>query len=351
VSGFGGWGAGRTNHNKYLLGDSDGDYSQTEFGVVLTTPVAERVAISALMSWRNHEEDQRSELTYAFATIRLTQSLDLRIGKVMFPGPLYSEVYDIGTVRPFLTLPQTMYGGSGNSMQNYVGAGLNGNLFAGGWGFGVAAYGGGGMYRYSSTRVALMTGMTATETEIPVEGMVGGSFRVRPPISGLTLGVAGATAMTIPCGDAIPAEFCPGKTRDVVVGGNVEYLTNRVWFRSEYARLRGGDQLRNNAYCVELGYFVTRHWQVAGQVAGLKDRFVGEMFEGIELPSDIDRHREKVLGINYWVAPNVVLKTSFHDVHGLRFARPEGRVTPTTLLGGPLQPRTRLIQSGIQFTF
>lgn len=351
VSGFGGWGAGRTNHNRYLFGDSDGDYSHTDFGVLLSTPVADRVAISALISWRDREQEQTAELTYAFATIRLTQSLDLRIGKVRFPGPLYSEVYDIGTVRPFLTLPQTIYGGSGNSMQNYVGAGLNGNVFAGGWDFGVAAYGGGGQYHYSSNRVALYTGSSGSEADVPVEGMVGGAFHVRPPIAGLTVGVAGATLTTFPCGTAIPNEICPGGLRATVVGGNVEYVTNKVWVRSEFAKLRGGDQLKNRAYYIELAYFLTRNWQVAGQVSALTDRFIGSAAGPIPLPSDLDRHREKVVGLNYWLAPNVVLKTSVHAINGLRFARPEGSVTPVTLMSSGLEPKTRLVQSGLQFTF
>jgi hypothetical protein len=345
VGGFGSVTYGRTDENRYGSGAPVGDYTNVNFAVVLSSAVSDRLSVSALVAWNQTGSTQFTKFEYGFATWRLSSSVDLRVGKVKHPGALYSEVFDVGVVRPFLSLPQSVYSESGLAFDNYDGIGLTGRTFTGSWGIGFAAYGGGGSYAYSSPRLtlsSLQSGEGPAGTVIPVRDLVGARITLQPPVHGLTIGVSGARA-TAETGTGIV-----GDLHVTTLGAQAEYVTDRLWLRSEIAELASEPTLRVVGYYAEAAWFLTPAWQVAVQGGRLKDTFD----DNTGVPPDLDRHVERALGLNYWLSPQLVLKLSHHWVTGNRLAHPGSSADLAQAVAtGALMPRTRLLQVGGQFSF
>lgn len=350
LAGYGEVSYGQTNRNTFLNGTPDGNYVNSRLGLLLSAPLSDRVSISALGRMVQDTNGTHGDLSYAFATLRLTRSLDLRFGKVKHPGSLYGEVLDVGTLRPFLNLPQAIYGGTGNSLENYTGVGLNGTIFFGQWASGISAYAGGGAYEYESMRLRYIPGITGDHWRLPVRKLTGGRVSIRPPVSGLSFGVSGHRARVNLCTAGMPANACTGEVWEHQWGAQAEYLTDRLWLRSEYAWLKAGELATNKGYYVEGAYFLTRQLQAATQFNAMKDDVPETQFS-VPMPKDIDRHRELAYGLNYWLAAGVVLKTSIHEVTGNRFAVPNQQALLQGLVTGQLPRHTRLLQAGLQFSF
>jgi hypothetical protein len=387
---FGGLGSvagGVTNRGVYQAGTPDGSYQNSQFGLRTTVPFGDRLAVSALVNWREDGQGlgaPRTDITYLFATYRLSPAWDLRLGKVKFPNNLYSEVFDIGTLRPFLSLPQGIYGGTGNAFTSYTGIGVNGTAYLGDWQLGVAANLSGGTFRYSSPRGALIPSVPTGDIDVNITRSIGGRVFVRPPVPGLLIGISGATPSFFTCpgdGTVLP---CPIGVTGRQGSVQFEYMTSRLWLRSEYALLRAPGFIRTRAGYAQAAWFLTKKWQVATQYDMLRETFEidvplspagavppGAMSPiapppgatlpptqmlppniGQLLPNTLDRHRDVALGLNYWFSPDVVAKLSVHDVDGWRFSRPG----TSALIGGVMTrqfppTRSRLLQAGIQFNF
>jgi hypothetical protein len=383
---FGGLGSvtyGVTDRGSQLSGQPDGNFRNSQFGLRTVVPFGDRLAISGLVNWREEGRDRstpRTDITYLFATVRLSRAWDLRIGKVKYPNNLYSEVYDIGTLRPFLSLPQGIYGGTGNSFTSYTGVGINGTAYAGDWQLGIAGHVSGGAFQYSSSRVGLIPGAQNERLDLDIRRQVGGRVFVRPPVPGLLIGVSGSSHFFTTCpgnGVLIP---CPLSASGSQGSAQLEYLGERLWIRSEVASLGAPGFLTSSAGYAQAAFFVTKKWQVAVQHDYLRERFkvtlpqlagqnpgaqppMGQLPPSGQLganpaqllmllPDDLDRHRDTAFGLNYWFAPDLVAKLSVHRTTGWRFADPGASTLIQGLMTRRLPPVTsNLLQAGIQFNF
>ncbi|MCU0626445.1 MAG: OprO/OprP family phosphate-selective porin [Gemmatimonadaceae bacterium] len=372
---FGGLGSvsgGVTNRGTYLAGTPDGSYQNSQFGLRASMPFGDKLAISGLVNWREEGQQRgqpRSDITYLFATYRLSRAWDLRLGKVKHPSNLYSEVFDIGTLRPFLTLPQGIYGGTGNAFTSYTGVGVNGTAYVGDWQFGVASYLGGGNFRYNSTRIDLVPG-SGGDVDVNVRTSGGARVFVRPPVRGLLIGLSGLRGTIAYCVGSIAGPQCGSGINGSQGSVQLEYMTDKLWLRSEWAALRGPGFINTRGGYGQLAYFVTRKLQLATQYDYLRETFDGgivafdpstflppgtQLPPGVQLPpipNAIDKHSDIALGVNWWFSPDVVAKLSVHSVDGWRFARPGS----SAILGGLLTNRfpaekSTLLQAGIQFSF
>lgn len=380
---FGGLGSvsgGLTNRATYLGGTPEGAFQNSQFGLRVSVPFDDRLTVSSLINWREEGREggtPRTDITYLFATYRLSRAWDLRLGKVKNPTNLYSEVYDIGTLRPFLTLPQGIYGGTGNAFTSYTGVGVNGTAYVGRWQLAMAGYLSGGNFRYNSTRIALLPG-TNGELDVNLHRAVGGRLLVRPPVAGLSVGVSGSLARIGfgTCGVPALQTLCEPGFSGGQGSAQLEYLTDRLWLRSEITlRDVPGFVLSRGGYA-QAAWFLTRKWQVAAQYDVLTETLGQKTLDlgasaplpegftlppglqlppgglGSLLPDAMDRHRDLAFGVNYWLAPEVALKLSVHDVDGWRFARPEtAQLLQGALTGQFPSKRSRLLQAGIQFNF
>jgi hypothetical protein len=262
LHGYGTWGYGRTpNDNAYLYGRKGGDYSNVDFALNLTVRLGDRLRIHAQNSWTTggDEVGTSADLDYAFAEWVVSDKLQFRLGAVKQPFGIYTEIFDVGTVRPFLALPQSIYGGTGFAGEAYKGVGLTGAFYSKrGWGLAYDAYVGGMNIEESAAPVDyLLEGASAVQgLEIETtRDAIGGRLILRTPIDGLSFGTSAYTGV-------LATDEAPRRT---VVAGHAELVNDKWSLRGEFAHESsmelGGVPMRVNGGYVEAGYRFTSHVQ------------------------------------------------------------------------------------------
>lgn len=341
VGGFGSVSYGNSSGYQYLSGTDKGEFNNAQYSILLTSAVSDRLTTAALIDLSLRGDTHDVDFSYAFASWRLSPSFEVRLGRVKHPGMLYSEVFNVGTVRPFLNLPPAIYGETGHAFENYTGAGLHGTLYPGAWQVAVSLYGGGGLYRYQSPTVDASLAPDAEAGRVPVRNMVGGRVTVRPPVHGLAVGGSAAR------GDATPS-YSDDQTF-TSTAAHVEYLTSRVWVRAETAVLSADAvfRFRSEASYLEVAAFVTDRIQPAVLVDRVRDVVEGTS----QLPSRLQQHDGVAFGLNFWISPNFVVKTSAHTAHGNRLTWPRRGALMPAIMSGSVVNRTRLFQLGAQYSF
>ena len=350
VRGFSGWAYGRTNDNTYLGGDPRGNYQRGSLAINLAAHPAPNLSIISQAFFKQTEEGTESELDYAFAEWRASDALRVRMGKIKQPFGIYTEVFDVGTLRPFLSLPQSVYGPLGFVAEGFEGVGVRGERPLGTrWNLSYDAYAGGIRVADEKHTLRYLTGepieLAAEEGEETLTELLGSRLVVLTPVQGLKLGASAYTGREAM--DSEHAEATAESVRHTVVGAHAEFLSNRVWVRSEYVHHTEGSTTTGGSY-LETAYFLTRRWQASARVdkgaAHLGDRDVSAA------PSLL-KHRDVAVGANLWVTPEFVLKASIHSVEGNRLAGPRASELAATVAAGGLSRRTRLLQVGTQFSF
>ena len=126
LQGFGGWAFGDTNNdNRYgYVASGEGDWNNYYFALNLAAQPMEKLSIRSQAFWGEDQRGQRIKLDYVFAEWAHAPALKLRVGKAPVPFGIYTEVYDVGTVRPFYLLPQFYEGPLGLIPKAYEGVGL-----------------------------------------------------------------------------------------------------------------------------------------------------------------------------------------------------------------------------------
>jgi hypothetical protein len=354
VHGYGGWGYGRTtdnlNSNMFLVGHSRGDYSHVELALNLASQVNERVTITVQPFWHSghHANQTSSGIDFAFGEYKFSDLARLRVGAVKQPFGIYTELFDVGTVRPFAGLPQGVYGPSGAVGKAYSGMGLTGSSYMeSGWGLTYDIYGGGLEVLENDVPLQVLregadtTGKTLNfATTRALRDVVGGRLTVHAPVEGLSVGGSAYTA-TRPVGTT--------EVRRTVYGTHLEYVADRVSLRTEWMREDEPDrQTQVDGSYIEGAYFLSAGWQVAGLYSTSKTSLDG--IDVSRAPSLLD-HEEWGLGLNYWFAPNFVVKASYHAVEGNRFASPDPTRLRAVVATNGLFETTNVVLVGGQFSF
>ena len=358
VHGYGGWSFGRTTKNDdtnwYLFGHQRGDYSHVEYALNVAIPVTDRLTIDAQPFWHagHHANQTSSGIDYVFAEWKFSDFARLRAGSVKHPFGIYTEVFDVGTVRPFAALPQGVYGAGGMIGKAYSGIGLTGTAFGnGGWGFGYDLYGGG--LETFEMDVPLQVAREGADTSRALNvnqtralrDVVGGRFVLFTPIDGLSFGVSGYTGtrpLTV-------------EQRRNTVGAQGEFLNDRWSARGEWVQSTDAKLQEATGAYGELAVRLTSNWQVAGLYSTQKTSLFGP--NQATLDANVARaprlleHEETGAGINYWFTPNFVLKTSVHWVAGNRYAYPDPTRLRSIVANGRLADRTTTVLVGSQLSF
>lgn len=358
VHGYGGWSFGRTtandNANWYLFGHQRGDYSHVEYALNVAIPVTDRLTIDAQPFWHagHHANQTSSGIDYVFAEWKFSDFARLRAGSVKHPFGIYTEVFDVGTVRPFAALPQGVYGASGMIGKAYSGLGLTGTMFSrAGWGFGYDLYGGG--LETFEMDVPLQIAREGVDTSRALNvtttrafrDVVGGRLVLYTPLDGLTFGVSGYTGtrpLTI-------------EQRRNTVGAHAEFL-NDVWsLRTEFAQATDSKLQASTGGYGELALRVTQNWQLAGLYSTQRTSLYGAnqatVDANVARAPKLLEHEEMGGGLNYWFTPNFVLKTSVHWVDGNRFAYPDPVRLRSIVATGRLRDKTTTVLVGSQLSF
>ena len=358
LHGYGGWGFGRTtandNLNFFNYAHQRGDYSHSEFALNIAVPVNERLTVVAQPFWHqgHHANQTASGLDFGFGEWRYSDLARFRAGLVKQPFGVYTEIFDVGTLRPFANLPSSIYGPSGTVGKAYSGIGFTGEYYtAAGWGLQYDAYAGGlevtewdaGLQVLAegadTVGRTLNLGLTKTYRDV-----VGGRLNFQTPVTGLTVGVSGYTGTRPGTGVEI---------RRSAGAAHLEFLTDRVSLRSEIARNKETTGLvrESTGGYAEAAYRITSHWQVAALYDNSDSELPNVSAANIARADNLLRHEEQAVGLNYWFTQNFVLKTSFHSVEGNRFAAPDQARIRSAVARNTLAERTRVVFFGAQLSF
>ncbi|MDD5222979.1 MAG: hypothetical protein PHE84_03240 [bacterium] len=347
--GFGGWAYGWTNGNKYLIGDEDGSYTNSYFALNLSASPYEKLTANVQTIWQTSDEGVATDLDYGFAEWAFTEWLKLRIGKVKSPFGIYTETWDVGTLRPFYTLPPGFYGTPGAiATKAYYGLGLTGTRDLGSsWGLQYDLYG--GKMDFPEMTTVDPTTMTNRQIIMNLKNAAGARITVQTPLDGLSAGVSSVA------GDETASSVGNQNLLNmsgwhILLCGSLEYLRDPVLFRAEYGRMRmiNGEDINYDTFYVEGAYKFLDHIQAAV-------RYDVKLIDyKIQMPiSNIpDENKDLGFGLNYWFNPNLVIKASYHYVKGNVMAVPSDMAEYlTAMLTGKFKDSTHLFVFGTQFSF
>jgi len=347
IHGFGGWAAGYTdNANNYAaIASEDGRLDNYDFGLNLTAEPKDDLEIHTQLRWQSDIRGQSVELDYVFAQYSFSSRAAVRVGKVKSPLGLYTEILDIGTLRPFYLVPQARYDGIPPS---YVGAGAAARVPVGSWELEIDAFV--GQQDYEPVYAELPVGVSP-ETSAPIlatveilargRDMLGGRANLHTPVSGLMVGLSGTTSRLFT--SVAERQFTEVEDkRLVLLAAHVEYARESLTIRSEY--YRGSGRSEFDAFYAELGYRIARRFEVAATYDWV-DRTSSEA-----LPiKQLTEHSSVGLGLDYWPDRRVAFKLAYYRVSGNALARPLAALEPA--MTGTLEDTTNVVIVGTQFSF
>jgi hypothetical protein len=342
LHGFGGWTYARTDHNFYLNGTPEGNYRRTEFSLNIDGRVNDQLKIVAQGEWEQDETGEATHLIYAFAEWKVSDNLKLRGGQVKLPFGIYTEVIDVGTLRPFAHVPQGIYGPIGFAGEDYKGVGLTGSKQGrGGWRYNYDAYFGGMDVEEFHPPEGFLKGTgvgSGTIAREATRNVLGGRLVAQAPVEGLSFGGSAYTGTLNE----------PGSPRRWVLGVQGEYVSDAWSIRSELAREKATHDLTATGGYIEVARQFTPHWQGAVQLNRVTTSIFG-------LAHPIERsflhHNEAALGLNYWFSRELVVKLAVHHINGNRFAGPAPSDYATQVSTGTLKHSMNLVHFGLNFTF
>jgi hypothetical protein len=338
LHGLGGWAYGNTDGNEYLGGSEEGHYENANVALNVSAQPEERLSVVTQVEWHLEETETEVEIDFVFAEWRFSDAARLRAGKVKQPFGISTEVFDVGTLRPFYALPQAVYGPLGFVSEGYLGVGLTGErTLKGGWGLSYDAYFGGQVVEEYEAPEAVLFGESLSGEGFQTEttrDMFGGRLTIEAP-GGLRVGASGYSGKGHDAG------------RRNGWGLQAEYVEGSWSLRAEIARETTSEHAKRAAY-VEAARRFGPHWQAAAQWGRLRSSL-----EEIATPflPRLLKHDEFALGLNYWFTPGFVFKASFHHVEGNRLAAVEADELLDAIDDGELRPKTKLFLVGAQFTF
>jgi hypothetical protein len=344
LNGYGSWYYGKSgNNNLFLDATEDGSYRPANVHLSIAAEVTDRLRVVTQVGWVDSEAGSEQDFDYIFAEWKLNSRTRARVGKVKMPFGIYSEFPDVGTLRPFLALPQAAYGPIGFLGQSYKGVGLTGS-FGGRWKAQWDLYGGGTELKEDIAPEAFLLGAPvssadAIETEV-TRDVLGGRFVVETPIAGLSAGVSGLTG----------SEKLEGtdRRRDVF-GLQAEYSNDALTVRGEHMHEHVERDLEATGSYIEVSYRLTSRWQLAAEVGRLRSEFHG--VHPVGQAADLAKHDEMEVGLSYWVEPNLVLKLNYARIKGNAYAHPDAADLPAVMAAGALRQRTNVLLAGAQFSF
>jgi hypothetical protein len=348
VHGFGGWAYGKTDGLAMSIGTKEGAYDNAQFALNVSAKPYDKLS---LVAQTRLTSAGGADLDYAFAEWSFSDAVKFRAGRVKHPFGIYGEVFDLGTVRPFDLLPQSLYGPNGFTARAYNGAGITGNVRLPHH-FAVQYDVYGGQIQGDFETPGLLAGVPELFTQpnikfdFHVDNTVGGRFSVATPIDGLSIGASGYR------GKAYTGLSNISTATREVTAEHIDYSGSRLTVRAENGRLVNGTDFSVNSRYAEVAYKLTSHWQIAGRTEKLN---VDPNINLSELPSiygQLLRNSENALGISYWFRPDFVIRASYHAVEGNRFAFPETSAdVVTALTTDHLAKKTNMIVFGAQFSF
>jgi hypothetical protein len=331
----------------------DGEIENYSLALSLAAEPVRKLALRTQGFVGHNLRGQTLSLDYAFGEYAFSPGFKLRGGKVLTPFGLYSEIYDVGTLRPFYYLPQFYQGRLGLVPKGYLGAGLTGVRSLGSdWELGYDVFG--GQMRFAEFTTSQLAGIdTATrlpiidefEAELVGSEMIGGRLLLASPIHGLDVGGSvfyiGKLEQQTSQGRK-PYVTGPDAT---FVNGRLQYQRGGFTARSEYFKVYT-DKADVTSYYVEVSQKLFKHFQIAAQY---ENSDIALLPGDNTLPPPLQVHESYGLALNFWITPNLVVKLNGYHVEGNMLNRPMGAIV--SFLKGTLESETNVLVLGTQFSF
>jgi len=336
LHGYGNWAYGKTDGNTYLNGNDEGNYDELEFSLGVSATPAEKVGVHAQIFVEKSETGSEASVDFAFAEYTFDQALKFRIGAVKQPFGIFTEIFDVGTVYPFVSLAQGIYGPAGTVSESYLGAGLTGRLdVADGWGLQYDLYGGEMESAFTTPWGDEEADGGDEEASTDIQDMVGGRVALTTPDQALTCGLSAYTGKedTETFGEESESH------RHSAYGAQAEYLAGPAAVRAEFARV-DAEGFSSNAAYAEASWRLGSRWLVAARYDWSRTDLDED--EGVE--DALLEHDDVGLAVNYFFSPNFVLKLAWHQVTGNRFTSLDDE-------DAEQDDKTRLITVGTSFSF
>jgi hypothetical protein len=351
LQGFGGWAYGKTDNDNAFAYSADGRgaWNNYYFALNVAAQPMDKLSIRAQAYWGEDARPQHTNLDYAFAEWAQSPAFKLRVGKVLAPFGLYSETYDVGTLRSFYLLPQFYAGTLGLIPKAYLGGGITGTpRLSDDWDLQYDAFGGEVRFDpFPLDRVAGFDPATGypqietTQQQITGREMVGGRLLLVAPAKGVDVG-----GTVIHVGQVkYPADSPLTMTRATLVNGRVQYQGAGFALRGEYFGVLTDDADLRSWYA-EASYRFARHWQVAAQYE--RSRVILAPGD-TSIPDTLLNHASFGLGLDFWVSPEFVLKLNGYSVDKNMIARPASAGLEAAL--GTIDKSTGVVVLGAQFSF
>jgi hypothetical protein len=356
LRGFGGWALGRTdNDNMYgYVAAGETEYGNYNFALNLAAQPAEKVSVRAQAFWGEDLRGRNLDLDYVFAQWAQSPKLKLRVGKVLSPLGLYTETYDVGTLRPFYLLPQFYSGTTGLLPKAYLGAGLTGVAPLGErWELSYDAFGGEMRFQEIPSSIVGPPGADGRPTVQTIDlqlvgrNMFGGRVGLGLPDHGLEFGAAALHADMEQRVNGGPREPYPVTEQATLANAYAKYERGPFALKAEYFQAFTETTDLVSGYA-EASYRLGRHWQVAGlyERASLRPN-PGTLYAS--LPDQLKRHEAFGAALNFWATSEVVFKLNGYSVNGNQSARSANAALDA--LTGKLDDHTLVLVVGAQFSF
>lgn len=337
IHGYGNWAYGKTDGNVYMNGNDEGNYDKLEFSLSVAAEPAPKTSVHAQLFVEKEEEGSEASVDFAFAEYAFSEGLKFRIGAVKQPFGIYTEIFDVGTVYPFVSLAQGIYGPAGFVAESYLGAGFTGSLEVGsGWRLQYDLYGG-------EMESALSTPWSeagegegeATEASTDIQDLVGGRLNLTTPGQALTCGLSAYT------GGEDTESFGEESEdhRHSAYGIHVEHYVGPATLRAEVARQETEAHTSDAAYA-EASWRFSPRWLVAARYDWARTDLEGDA----EAEGALLEHDDVGIAVNYFFSPNFVLKLAVHQVTGNRFTELDDEDEEQ-------DEKTTLVTAGTSFSF
>jgi hypothetical protein len=334
LSGFGHWQYGKTDGNSLGNATEDGDYDDGSFALSLSAQVSDPIRVAGQFHF-DFEGD--AELDFAFAEYTISDAAKLRAGLVKQPFGISTEVFRVSTLRNFGDLPQSLYGPSGLVSEGLKGLAFSGRRdFASAWAISYDVYAGELNPFNDSLNDRLLDGDGIQPEDVSYRDVLGVRGVLETPVDGLSAGLSAYRGTEEEDHRSVET-----------VGTDLRFARGAWDVRGEYFFQRPeSGALEQTGFYVEVARRFGERWQLAGRVEFLDVLLKSADLAPFKGDPRLD-HDVVAAGLNYWLSPNLVFRTSLSQIKYLRFATPPEDEDA----GEEIDEETRLFTFGVDFSF
>ncbi len=347
--------------NNYVFGDGNGNFNNVIFALrEIVSPTPELMFAAGQDFYITEGRGFGAELDFAFAEYRPIEMLALRRGRMPGEPGLYTPVFDVGTLRPFPALAQSIYGPVGTIPKSYNGGSVTLiHELDSGWGLRATGYVGSATMPLDPALAEafnIVGGYLPGNQQINADSatnynlMVGAVLNVTTPLPGIIMQASGYV---------VPPDMDLNLgALNYVLTGSFGYVGEELEVRAEYAYRHTDEFADNQSVYVEAAYRFFDNFQVALRYEYMDFGLFSQniIYEQIlQQLDELSSHQALSAGVNYWFTRDFVVKLAYSYIMGNHFAHPDragiNYSFDSSTLTFNLAPETHYLEFASSFTF